>query len=90
MMAAYALRPLLLYLHLYTQLVPRKPALDDPHTELLPASVDWWPIATPPFGCFLGWFVRLKRPRYAPLCVECVGLPHSPHFAVFRGGGCNA
>ena len=31
----------------------------------------------------LGWFVRLKRPRYAPLCVECVGLPHSPHFAVF-------
>ena len=53
MMAAYALRPLLLYLHLYTQLVPRKPALDDPHTELLPAALDWWPIATPHFGCFL-------------------------------------
>ena len=32
MMAAYALRPLLLYLHLYAQLVARKPALHDPHT----------------------------------------------------------
>lgn len=49
MMAAYALRPLLLYLHLYAQLVPRKPSLDDPHTELLPAALDRWPIATPPF-----------------------------------------
>ena len=52
MMAAYALRPLLLYLHLHAQLDPRKPALDDPHTELVPASLDRWPIATPPFGCF--------------------------------------
>ena len=52
MMAAYALRPLLLYLHLHAQLVARKPALDDPHTKLLPAALDWWPIATPPFGCF--------------------------------------
>ena len=52
MMAAYALRPLLLYLHLYAQLVPHKPVLDDPHTEFLPASLDRWPIATPPFGCF--------------------------------------
>ena len=52
MMAAYALRPLLLYLHLYAQLVPRKPALDDPHTELLPAALDRRSIATPPFGCF--------------------------------------
>ena len=52
MMAAYALRPLLLYLHLHAQLVARKPALDDPHTKLLPAALDQWPIATPPFGCF--------------------------------------
>ena len=52
MMAAYALRPLLLYLHLYAQLVARKPALDDPHTKLLSAALDQWPIATPPFGCF--------------------------------------
>ena len=40
MMAAYALRPLLLYLHLYAQLVARKPALDDPHTKLLPAALE--------------------------------------------------
>ena len=52
MMAAYALRPLLLYLHLYAQLVARKPAPDDPRTKLLPAALDWWPIATSPFGCF--------------------------------------
>ena len=52
MMAAYALRPLLLYLNPYAQLVARKPAVDDPHTELLPTALDRWPIATPPFGCF--------------------------------------
>ena len=39
-------------LHLYTQLVARKPALDDPHTKRLQAALDRWPIATPPFGCF--------------------------------------
>ena len=52
MMAAYALRPLLLYLHPHAQLVPRKPALDDSHMERLQAALDRWPIATPPFGCF--------------------------------------
>ena len=46
MMAAYVLRPLLLYLHLYAQFVTHKPALDDPHMELLPLALDWWPIAT--------------------------------------------
>ena len=39
MMAAYALRPLLLYIHLYAQLVPHKPALDDPHTNFLSVEV---------------------------------------------------
>ena len=52
MMAAYALRPLLLYLHLYAQLVPCKPALDDARTKLLPAALDQWPIATPPFQSY--------------------------------------
>ena len=39
MMAAYALRPLLLYIHLHAQLVARKPALDDPHTKRLPVCI---------------------------------------------------
>ena len=38
--------------HLCTQLVVCNPTLDDPHTELVPAALDQWPIATPPSRCF--------------------------------------
>ena len=40
-------------LHLCTQLVARKLALDDPRTQLLPAALDWWPIAPHLFDAFL-------------------------------------